>query len=387
MLVCPLILSFIHFAHSSCVIDNTSDDRRWLKKLHKHLKNDYNNIMQPNRARTKVNFGFFLRYYNFDDESHTFTVNGWLHLTWSDDRLTWNPEDFNGINKTNYWSYVFWAPILELNNRIENEIYETFYGMCSLESTGSVTCNPRVNEEVRCVSSVQNWPYDTKKCKLDYGISSLQNNVGLMLFLKPILAHTTKTEWILSQHSVIRNVSKKIQIRFLFNLKRNSSVLEVFVVFPSIILMLLTLATILLEASFKRFLLTSFFMVSHFSFLSEINNDLPKYGDDVPTILLFYRSSLILNSILVVISIILIRLKERKAAPPVWVCFVNNLIFNTFLGCLVWRRWQDSQDMITKGSDNIEAWRKIANIFSISCFIVYVILYTVLTIVYIPRNI
>ncbi|CAH0403579.1 unnamed protein product [Chilo suppressalis] len=191
---------------NSCVIDNTSDDRRWLKKLHKHLKNDYNNIMQPNRARTKVNFGFFLRYYNFDDESHTFTVNGWLHLTWSDDRLTWNPEDFNGINKTNYWSYVFWAPILELNNRIENEIYETFYGMCSLESTGSVTCNPRVNEEVRCVSSVQNWPYDTKKCKLDYGISSLQNNVGLMLFLKPILAHTTKTEWILSQHSVIRNI-------------------------------------------------------------------------------------------------------------------------------------------------------------------------------------
>jgi len=121
--------------------------------------------------------------FDFDYEGKVVKVNAFLWMTWTDSRLSWNPEDYGGINQTHVPPSQLWTPDIEVYNAPsfgENSFSDQISrkkNEAIIYASGKVMWVPPVSVEAYCCSPVT----IQAECNIQLGIwSHSANSINIL---------------------------------------------------------------------------------------------------------------------------------------------------------------------------------------------------------------
>lgn len=386
------------FFCEDCVLDNSSKDSSFEYKLIKDLQCNYDNDVPPktnNSEPVVVNVKFYPKSAKFSQDEEIFNVYSWVVLIWNDGRLTWDPEKYGNIRKTEMMSYNIWTPGLKLFNTADTTDYDFLFTLCQIRNTGKVVCYPKLLYQTLCSTDLQNWPYDIQSCTFRFGewkragtLTNVQFTFGKRKGLG-MLGNEYLMGWTVMSYNQTEDNNKTEQLTVTFGLERQSILLGTIIVIPSIIVFLLTLISLLLFVNNEtRLGLLYFNLLLHYVILHNISHMLPKHSRNVPKILLFTRGSLLLTCTSVLLTFVLKILRKRKVAPPIFVSFLNNYINNSFIKHLLWPKWEAEINFLTLSEDverkTTEDWNDFTNFVNAAFIFICIIVYLCLLLLFMP---
>ena len=148
-----------------------------LSNLHKHLfkDNEYNNEILPIINGNPVNVTldlYLIEITNFDSVSQSLTGTFWLTQIWQDDRLKWDPKDYQNATDLRVAATTVWRPDITLYNPSDGMHYpgEAEHQVMALVlHTGVVRWSPIVSYSVTCPVELRYFPFDVQVCNLKFG--------------------------------------------------------------------------------------------------------------------------------------------------------------------------------------------------------------------------
>ncbi|KRY78854.1 Acetylcholine receptor-like protein cup-4, partial [Trichinella pseudospiralis] len=147
-----------------------------LNGLERSLLETYNHHHRPvkdeNQGLIVLFFAVIQHIEEVNEEHQTMTVHGFQYLLWNDEYLSWNPEQFNGVNRLLMHSWHIWKPDLILYNaagHADDSIRYTFYQHSWVESNGRVEHFPMFRYKASCKFDFTDYPYDVQSCPVILG--------------------------------------------------------------------------------------------------------------------------------------------------------------------------------------------------------------------------
>ncbi|KAM3966648.1 nicotinic acetylcholine receptor subunit alpha 9 [Aphomia sociella] len=382
-------------------------------KLHKDLFCAYSYEHRPvmdHKKTVTVKVRFSIKYLSFDSLEETITVHSWVAMTWMDEFLHWEPANYGDIKEIQLESHEIWTPRMALFNA-DATMYQSdlFYTTCTVDYKGTVTCVPHVAHSGICRTSLTRWPYDVQNCTLYFGSWMHKGEQVNFTFynMQPVITNDFQNgpSWKLMRvanerlpgiYSCCPNDTYPM-LKYTFVLKREAAGPAAIVVVPSIVIVLLTLSSVLLDVKDNiRLMLLCFSLFGHFTFLTEIGYDIPKHGADTPIILLFVRDSMIVTLTSILVTLLLMSLIRRNLPAPGWMISVNRLLASGPGKYVVFTEFDPndtSKQKLAEDDGNVNEepkrsndWLQFANLLNSFMFIVIFITYFVLICVYIPYD-
>uniref|UniRef100_A0A3Q2PLW1 Neurotransmitter-gated ion-channel ligand-binding domain-containing protein n=1 Tax=Fundulus heteroclitus TaxID=8078 RepID=A0A3Q2PLW1_FUNHE len=100
------------------------------RKLYKQLLANYNRLERPvvnDSAPILVELGLtLLQIIDVDEKNQVLMTNAWLQLYWTDVYLSWNPENYPGVQNLRFPSDQIWTPDILLYNRSESPFFDSY---------------------------------------------------------------------------------------------------------------------------------------------------------------------------------------------------------------------------------------------------------------------
>jgi len=117
---------------------------------------------------TNVSIGVGYMCANYDEKTHVLTSRVVERLEWTDERLTWDPKDFGGIDELRLPGYYLWHPDIKLYNSAESSykdwvnahIYPTGKVVWTPPITYKSFCSPTGKNTASCKHTLGSWTYD-----------------------------------------------------------------------------------------------------------------------------------------------------------------------------------------------------------------------------------
>lgn len=383
-------------------------------QLHKDLFCAYEYDFRPvkdHKTSVNVKVRFAIKYMSFDSLEETFTLHSWVALTWKDEFLSWKPSNYGNIKEIQVESHLIWTPRMALFNAdAESAMYQSdqFYTTCLVASDGTITCVPHLAHTGICRTSLRRWPYDLQNCTLYFGAWMHTGEQVNFTFYKtqPVILEDfqngpgwkllhVNNERLSGKYSCCPN-STYPMLKYTFELKRAAAGPAAMVVIPSVVIVLLTVTSLLLDVKdMTRLLLICFSLYGHFMFLTEIGYSIPKHSSDTPIILLFLRDSMILTLAGILETLLLMYLRKRTSPAYTWIIFVNRLVRSGPGKYVVFTEFDPSnitevkviaEDVNDETARSNNEWIQFANFLNSILFVVAVLVYLILICVYIPYD-
>ena len=191
-IVCFLCISgWCRVLHAYTLVDE--------QNLQTTLLSGYNANLQPGFNRSvplNISVTFYLFYIKeFLEYNGKFSVNGAFLLGWNDERLQWNSNAFNNLEKTVIPQRKIWIPnIVNINSFEGISAFETELMPIEVFSSGTCSWFPYQSFDVICDADVTKYPFDTQHCTLDFylwgyemelmNIQLKRSNVDLSMYNK-----------------------------------------------------------------------------------------------------------------------------------------------------------------------------------------------------------
>jgi len=152
---------------------NKREYREAAAKLTKALFSGYDAEIFPG-APTEVQLKIHYQCASYDEPSRVLSSATTILLTWTDERLQWNPKEFNDVNVLRVPSYRVWTPDIKLYNGIEPQeggwtnilIYSSGEVISVPELYFKTYCNPNGDKSARCEVKFGSWTYDSSSLPL-----------------------------------------------------------------------------------------------------------------------------------------------------------------------------------------------------------------------------
>lgn len=140
-------------------------------ELQKQLFKNYNKDVLPPSKPIIVEFGApIISVEELNARTQTLSMQLWLRLVWKDSRLTWDTQNFAGIDEIKLPDHKIWQPHIQLLNSAKlSEIDSKATSLVLLDSTGKVTWSPPASVATHCQVNLKHYPYDTHVCFLNFG--------------------------------------------------------------------------------------------------------------------------------------------------------------------------------------------------------------------------
>ena len=177
---------------------------------------------------------------DFNHETQALSMVFWLTMDWKDERLAWNPADYNGINETQVRPNNVWVPDLQLYNAADDNFRFgdlTEQVMAVLSYDGTVSWFPMVPYTFSCRMNLHYFPFDYQTCYIKlgtwiYGADTMNlklksDKVNLNFFTKSNTWHLVENYALVNEISAPRYPPNEDQLftlqdmKFFFILKRN----------------------------------------------------------------------------------------------------------------------------------------------------------------------
>lgn len=393
-----ILLSILNITLAEdCVINNMPERMAFEKQLRRDLACDPMRRIEPpnNSSNFNVNLKFVLKRFNFDSDVGVMAIQTWMFISWKDERLKWDPEKYYSIKSTRMLSINMWHPGFRLfNSALSNDFDRYYYAWCVLKNTGQVHCVVRITHSAICKVNLTDWPYDQQKCSFEFGAwSAKSSSFKLNVTSRAITMFGAdyEAEWVITDYRQEVNTSAERQLKMIFTLDREAASLAAIVVYPAVILTVLSVTSLFLDVRrFVRLSVACFSVLGHYFFLATIASKIPRQNSYPPNLLLYYRSSMVLTVLIILVSFFLRILCKLKSTPQSYIISINDAVFQSNGKYLIFPHWNVDDDSILDIKRFSQDWTKFANIihcvFGVVTIVAYVSLYCVLVPKPIPFN-
>ncbi|XP_046560416.1 neuronal acetylcholine receptor subunit alpha-3-like [Haliotis rubra] len=245
--------------------------------------------------------------------------NMWMNLTWRDEFLTWNPEDYSGIKSIHPPLTDIWRPKLIVPVSVEDrDVFKDETSSITVYSDGRVTWLPGANFVTDCKLDLTLFPFDVQTCQFRFLPVSYDSN-GLQMVSSLITANTQEYtengEWILSASRAYTTERFVVESRFSFlyvaiDLERRPMFFVLNVILPVVVLSFLNIFVFSLPCDCGEkvsYAITCLLALT--VFMSIVSELLPKSSDNIPMVTL-YLTCLLGISVLSVVTTIFIVMKD-----------------------------------------------------------------------------
>eukprot|EP00112_Aurelia_sp_Birch-Aquarium-sp1_P001712 Seg1186.9 transcript_id=Seg1186.9/GoldUCD/mRNA.D3Y31 product="Neuronal acetylcholine receptor subunit alpha-6" protein_id=Seg1186.9/GoldUCD/D3Y31 len=143
----------------------------------------------------------------------------WVRMKWTNELLTWNPNDYDGIKSVKLDADSVWTPDIQLYNQFDETESRAstddngllFKTQVSLDHNGATTWNAPATFISTCRLDVSNFPYDTQNCHMKFGpwnndISSINMTADNLNVVTN--TYMESTEWELISATKQRHIVK-----------------------------------------------------------------------------------------------------------------------------------------------------------------------------------
>ncbi|KAG5676671.1 hypothetical protein PVAND_006489 [Polypedilum vanderplanki] len=368
-------------------------------KLRKRILCDYDKAIAPVRnGPIAITFDFIFKKFKFVQTTRTMEIKSYVILSWKDERLAWNPNDFDGIELSFAPFDLLWVPDISIfESDVIEDLNSCIATYCKLYSNGNVSCIMPCEQKIYCSeANYKNWPFDNAKCSFTY--ASATKNINKIIFVSQSLRIDSEggaqsRSWeLISSQIFISNETNSLKIygpdnsfystiNLSFIIERHSKELIHQVLIPAIIMIVSNLFILFLDAEMiERWILYAIMLFSHYMYNVQLNWLLPS-SDSVPNIYTFFCDSQIITTLLMLYSMIFKILIEDDDDERVWLRKVMVFLDKSLIGKFVINQ---EKDVICNESPKSvdEAFRKPA-VMRNFCRFIDRILITVLIMLYV----
>ncbi|XP_070570320.1 acetylcholine receptor subunit alpha-like isoform X2 [Ptychodera flava] len=204
-----IVLVFFTLIASSSEIGESSDQARLIKAIFD--ERGYNAKIRPVRHRTTVtNVTMTLvlaTIIDMDERNQALKSNMWVTLEWHDEFISWNPEDYGGIENFKVPSHDVWLPDVVLYNNADDE-YKNFLikQVSILYYDGAVLWATPVIFKSSCAVDVTYFPFDVQNCTMKFGPWQHDGTEVYMYGFSDITEYESDGQWDLTSMSLDAHV-------------------------------------------------------------------------------------------------------------------------------------------------------------------------------------
>ncbi|XP_071830859.1 acetylcholine receptor subunit alpha-type unc-38-like [Apostichopus japonicus] len=104
---------------------------------------------------------------DLNEKDQTLTTASWLTLTWMDERLVWDPEEFDGVRSIVIFNKDVWVPRIMLGNAVSTDALDVVKedrGTIWLMYNGKLVLGTSVVQSIQCHMMIRYFPFDTQIC-------------------------------------------------------------------------------------------------------------------------------------------------------------------------------------------------------------------------------
>lgn len=262
----------------------------------------------------------------FDEVKGMFAFVGALYLIWNDATMRWNPDHYGGIEFVRVFYGTIWTPQMVLTSPSDEiEGLGKSWNRIRVFSNGTATWFPADLIKSTCSVNVQNFPFDKQNCVTSFvplGFTTEELTLTPMSSTVDMSIYQPNGLWDVTETTVsTEHIKSGFQIDFTFRIKRKSYFVVLNVILPGIFLNLINcLAFLLQPASGERASYCITVLLAIAVFMTIVNDTLPKTSEPLAIISYKLMVDIISSSLIVFVSLVIIRLFNRDDddSVPVW---------------------------------------------------------------------
>uniref|UniRef100_A0A8P4K4G6 Neuronal acetylcholine receptor subunit alpha-7 n=1 Tax=Dicentrarchus labrax TaxID=13489 RepID=A0A8P4K4G6_DICLA len=305
------------------------------RRLYKELLANYNRLERPvvnDSAAILVELGLtLLQIIDVDEKNQVLMTNAWLQLYWTDIYLSWNPENYPGVQNLRFPSDQIWTPDILLYNSADERFDATFHTNVLVNASGHCQYIPPGILKSTCYIDVRWFPFDVQKCDLKFG--SWTHN-GWLLDLQMLDVDTStyipNGEWDLVGVPAKRNElyydcckEPYPDVTFTVTMRRRTLYYGLNLLIPCVLISGLALLVFLLPAdSGEKISLGITVLLSLTVFMLLVAEIMPATSDSVPLIAQYFASTMMIVGMSVVVTVIVLQFHHHDpqgGKMPKWV--------------------------------------------------------------------
>ncbi|KAM4580729.1 neuronal acetylcholine receptor subunit beta-2 [Odontesthes bonariensis] len=272
------------------------------------------------------------------EREQVMTTNVWLTQEWQDYRLTWVPEEFDGMMKVRLPSKHIWLPDVVLYNNADGVYEVSFYSNAVVSYDGSIFWLPPAIYKSACKIEVKHFPFDQQNCTLRFR-SWTYDRTEIDLVLRSDVASmddfTPSGEWDIIALPGRRNENPAdpayVDITYDFIIRRKPLFYTINLIIPCVLITSLAILVFYLPSDCgEKMTLCISVLLALTVFLLLISKIVPPTSLDVPLVGKYLMFTMVLVTFSIVTSVCVLNVHHRSPTThtmPPWVklVFLNKL--------------------------------------------------------------
>ncbi|XP_053556348.1 5-hydroxytryptamine receptor 3A-like [Bombina bombina] len=272
---------------------------------------------------------------NLDTSLQILTTFIWFTMIWDNEFVSWQPDDFCGIDKVFVSSELFWKPDLYIYEMTQDEGDSPKIPYYLLNHNGTVLQSIPLRIISSCNLDIFKFPFDIQSCTLSFGpyVHSEKDIIMLPRTNSTVVSDTSKNifvsrgDWALvnitvSNTSYLTDGEAYSQVIFQITIKRSPIIYVINLIIPAGFLVLLDIASMFIQMGTGERLGFKITVVLGFSVLLLILNDLLPNSDSPPVLGIFCCVCLAVMVFSIIGSIAISFMLTQSATQPyvpVWI--------------------------------------------------------------------
>ncbi|XP_050986504.1 neuronal acetylcholine receptor subunit beta-2 [Labeo rohita] len=325
-------------------IVKSSDGADTEERLVEHLLNPahYNKLIRPatngSELVTVQLMVSLAQLISVHEREQIMTTNVWLTQEWQDYRLTWSPDEFDGMKKVRLPSKHIWLPDVVLYNNADGMYEVSFYSNAVVSYDGSVFWLPPAIYKSACKIEVKHFPFDQQNCTLSFR-SWTYDRTEVDLVLRADVASmddfTPSGEWDIIALPGRRNENPSdptyVDITYDFIIRRKPLFYTINLIIPCVLITSLAILVFYLPSDCgEKMTLCISVLLALTVFLLLISKIVPPTSLDVPLVGKYLMFTMVLVTFSIVTSVCVLNVHHRSPTThtmPPWVklVFLNKL--------------------------------------------------------------
>ncbi|KAJ8417670.1 hypothetical protein AAFF_G00225130 [Aldrovandia affinis] len=339
-----LSFCFISLIQSGGCADSEERLMNWLLG-----KDRYNKLIRPAINRTErvtVKLQVSLaQLISVNEREQIMTTNVWLTQLWIDYRLSWDPSEYDGIDKIRIPSRHIWLPDIVLYNNADGTYEVTVFTNVIVQFNGSIFWLPPAIYKSACKIEVKHFPFDQQNCTLKFR-SWTYDHTEIDLVLKNQVASmddfTPSGEWDILALPGRRTVNPLdptyVDVTYDFIIKRKPLFYTINLIIPCVLITSLAILVFYLPSDCgEKMTLCISVLLALTVFLLLISKIVPPTSLDVPLIGKYLMFTMVLVTFSIITSVCVLNVHHRSPSThtmPAWV----KLVFLVKLPALLFMR-------------------------------------------------
>ncbi|XP_035642783.1 neuronal acetylcholine receptor subunit beta-4-like isoform X1 [Oncorhynchus keta] len=319
------------------------------------LRNDrYNKLIRPAVNRTErvtVKLQVSLaQLISVNEREQIMTTNVWLTQHWDDYRLSWDPSQYDGIDKLRIPSRHIWLPDIVLYNNADGTYEVTVFTNAIVQFNGSIVWLPPAIYKSACKIEVKHFPFDQQNCTLKFR-SWTYDHTELDMVLKTGVASmddfTPSGEWDILALPGRRTVSPLdptyVDLTYDFIIKRKPLFYTINLIIPCVLITSLAILVFYLPSDCgEKMTLCISVLLALTVFLLLISKIVPPTSLDVPLIGKYLMFTMVLVTFSIITSVCVLNVHHRSPSTHTMPSWVKVVFLNKLPHLLFMRRPQNN---------------------------------------------